>query len=52
MRLAGIELRGQSYDYEGAIAEAPSDHRRFLLVTASPVFFRDRDRLAALALFG
>jgi putative tryptophan/tyrosine transport system substrate-binding protein len=46
VRLAGIELRNQPYDYESAIAQAPSDHRRFLILTASPVFFRDRDRIA------
>jgi putative tryptophan/tyrosine transport system substrate-binding protein len=46
VRLTGVELRDQPYDYEWAIAEAPSDHRRFLIVMASPIFFRDRDRIA------
>jgi ABC-type uncharacterized transport system substrate-binding protein len=49
-RLVGIELRDQPYDYEWAIAQTPSDHRRFLIVMASPIFFRDRDRIAETAI--
>jgi ABC-type uncharacterized transport system substrate-binding protein len=50
LRLAGIELRKQPYSYEEALAQAPLDHRRALIMTTSPVFYRDRQRLAELAL--
>jgi putative tryptophan/tyrosine transport system substrate-binding protein len=50
LRLAGIELREQPYDYEGALAQAPSDYRGSLFVMTSPFFFRDRARLAEFAL--
>src|SRR5262249_9131864 len=50
LRLAGIELREQPYDYDSALAEAAPDHRGSLFVMASPFFFRDRARLADLAL--
>jgi putative ABC transport system substrate-binding protein len=50
LRLAGIELREQPYNYEEALAQAPLDHRRALIMTTSPVFYRDRQRLAELAL--
>jgi putative tryptophan/tyrosine transport system substrate-binding protein len=50
LQLFGIELRGPPYDYERALREAPSDHRGILIVATSPFFFRDRARIADLAL--
>jgi putative ABC transport system substrate-binding protein len=50
LRLAGVELREQPYDYERALALAPSDHRSVLIVPTSAVFYRDRQRLAELTL--
>ena len=50
MRLFGSELREQPYDYEQALAQAPSDHRGWLFVMTSPFLFRDRARLAEFAL--
>jgi ABC-type uncharacterized transport system substrate-binding protein len=49
LRLADVELREQPYDYEGALAQAPPDHRRVLIIPSSPVFYRDRRRLADFA---
>jgi putative tryptophan/tyrosine transport system substrate-binding protein len=46
LRLAGVELQKQPYDYEGALASVPPDHRSALIIPISPVFFRDRERLA------
>jgi putative tryptophan/tyrosine transport system substrate-binding protein len=50
LRLAGLELRDQPYDYERALAQAPPDHRGSLIVMTSPFLFRDRARLAEFAL--
>jgi putative ABC transport system substrate-binding protein len=50
LRLAGIELRGVTYDYEAALVLAPADHRSGLIVLASPISFRDRKDLAEFAL--
>jgi ABC transporter substrate binding protein len=50
LQLSGIELRGAPYDYEAALGQAPPDHRGMLIVASSPFFFRDRARLAELAL--
>src|SRR5262245_34177493 len=50
VRLAGIELREQPYDYEQALVQAPADHRGSLIVMTSPIFFRDRARVAEFAL--
>jgi putative ABC transport system substrate-binding protein len=50
VRLAGVELRDPPYDYEAAIERAPPDFREALLVMASPILFRDRQRLARFAL--
>ena len=50
LRLFGIELREQPYDYDRALREAPPDHRGMLIVATSPFFFRDRARIADLAL--
>jgi putative tryptophan/tyrosine transport system substrate-binding protein len=49
-RLAGVELREQPYDYERALDQAPADYRSALIMPTSPVFYRDRQRLADLAL--
>jgi len=48
--LFGAELRELPYNYERALAEAPPDHRRTLIVATSPFFFSDRARLAEFAL--
>jgi putative tryptophan/tyrosine transport system substrate-binding protein len=50
IRVAGIELRDRPYDYEWALAKAPPEHRRFLIVMASPLFYRERDRIGQLAI--
>jgi len=50
LRLAGVELREQPYDYEEALAQAPPDNRSVVIFSVSPVFFRDRQRLVDLAL--
>jgi putative ABC transport system substrate-binding protein len=44
LRLAGVELKKQPYDYEGALASV--DHRSALIIPISPVFYADRERLA------
>jgi ABC-type uncharacterized transport system substrate-binding protein len=50
VRLAGIELREQPYNYDAALAQAAPDYHKNLFVLMSPVFFRDRARLADFAL--
>ena len=50
LQLVGVELRDLPYDYDQALARTPPDHRGALLVTASPLFFGDRQRLAEFAL--
>jgi ABC-type uncharacterized transport system substrate-binding protein len=50
LQLAGVELRDQPYDYEKALAQAPPDNRGVVIFPNSPVFFRDRRRLADFAL--
>jgi putative ABC transport system substrate-binding protein len=50
LRLAGVKLSEQPYDYESALAQAPHDHRSTLIVPTSPVFYRDRQQLADFAL--
>jgi putative ABC transport system substrate-binding protein len=50
LRLAGVQLRDQPYDYEKALAQAPADFRSVVIVPTSPVFFRDRQRLAEFAI--
>ena len=50
LRLAGVELREPPYDYDQALVQAAPDYRKNLFVLASPFFFRDRARLADLAL--
>jgi ABC-type uncharacterized transport system substrate-binding protein len=50
LQVAGVELREQPYDYERALTLAPPDHRNALIVSTSPVFYRDRQQLAEVAL--
>jgi putative ABC transport system substrate-binding protein len=50
LQLADVELRDQPYDYEKALAQAPPDNRGVVIFPTSPVFFRDRQRLANFAL--
>jgi len=48
--LDGIECTDPPYDYERALAGVEGGHRDALLQMTSPVFFVDRQRLAAVAL--
>jgi len=50
LRLSGIEFRDPPYDYGKAMAQMDQDYGRTLLVLVSPFFFRDRQRLADVAL--
>jgi putative ABC transport system substrate-binding protein len=50
LQIAGVELRDQPYDYEKALAQAPPDNRGVVIFPTSPVFFRDRKRIADFAL--
>jgi putative ABC transport system substrate-binding protein len=50
LRLGSVELREQPYDYQRALDQVPFDHRSALIMPTSPVFYRDRQRLADLAL--
>lgn len=50
LRLAGVELQKQPYDYEGALASVPPNHRSTLIIPNSPVFYRDRERLAQFSI--
>jgi putative tryptophan/tyrosine transport system substrate-binding protein len=49
LQLFGSELSERPYDYEKALAQAPSDYRGWLFVMTSPFLFRDRARLAEFA---
>jgi putative ABC transport system substrate-binding protein len=46
LRLSDVELLKEPYDYEGALASVPPDHRRTLIIPIAPAFYRDRERLA------
>ena len=48
--LDAVECANPPYDYERALAGVGGEHRDVLLVMASPSFFVDRQRLAAVAL--
>jgi putative ABC transport system substrate-binding protein len=50
LRLAAVELQDQPYDYDRALAQAPPDFGVAIIVLSSPFFFRDRAKLADLAL--
>ncbi len=49
LRLADVQLRDQPYDYENALAQVPADFRSVVIFPTSPVFYRDRQRLAEFA---
>jgi putative ABC transport system substrate-binding protein len=50
LRLADVQLRNQPYDYDKALAQAPSDSRSVVIFPTSPVFYRDRQQLAQFAI--
>jgi putative ABC transport system substrate-binding protein len=50
IRVIGIELHEQPYDYERALADAPPEATGLLVPMASPIFFIDRERLIDCAL--
>jgi len=50
LQLTGVELRDQPYDYEKALAQAPPEKRGVVIFPTSPVFFRDRQRIADFGL--
>jgi len=50
LRLTGVELANYPYDYERALAQAPVEHRGFLVELTSPLFARDRQKLAQFTL--
>lgn len=50
VRLVGVELHETPYDYERAIANVAPEDRKFLVQMGSPFFYRDRARLAEVAL--
>jgi len=45
IQLTGIEARERPFDYEQALAQVPPDRRGALLVSMSPVFYQDRERV-------
>jgi putative ABC transport system substrate-binding protein len=49
VRLADVQLDDEPYDYEKGLAQAPSDSRSVIIFPTSPVFYRDRQRLAEFA---
>jgi putative ABC transport system substrate-binding protein len=49
LRLADVRLRDQPYDYEKALAQVPADFRSVVFFPTSPVFYRERQRLAEFA---
>ena len=50
IKLFGSELREQPYDYDKALAQVSVEYHGWLFVMMSPLFFRDRARLAEFAL--
>jgi putative ABC transport system substrate-binding protein len=50
LKLAGIELRDEPYDYERALSMVPADHRGAMIAMSSPIFFNDRKRLTEVTL--
>jgi putative tryptophan/tyrosine transport system substrate-binding protein len=49
VRLAGVDLGTPPFDYERALAQAPLEHRKYLFMLNSPLFFADRMRQAEFA---
>jgi putative tryptophan/tyrosine transport system substrate-binding protein len=50
LRVADVEFRDQPYNYEAALARVPAEHRNVVIFCVSPVFYRDRQRLADFTL--
>jgi putative tryptophan/tyrosine transport system substrate-binding protein len=50
LKVVGIDLGEQPFDYAKAITQAPQENRGCLVVMTSPTVFRDRQRLAEFAL--
>jgi putative ABC transport system substrate-binding protein len=50
LRLAGVELLKQPYNYEGALASVPPEHQSTLITPIAPAFYRDRERLAQFSI--
>lgn len=50
LRVADVEFRNQPYNYEAALAQVPPEHRNVVIFCVSPVFYRDRQRLADFTL--
>jgi putative tryptophan/tyrosine transport system substrate-binding protein len=50
LRLAGVELLKQPYNYEGALASVPPEHQSTLIIPIAPAFYRDRERLAQFSI--
>ena len=50
IRVVGIGLHEQPYDYEGALADATMETVGLLVPMASPIFFVDKERLVDCAL--
>jgi putative tryptophan/tyrosine transport system substrate-binding protein len=50
IRVIGIGLHEQPYDYERALADAPLEPSGLLFPMASPIFFVDKERLVDCAL--
>ena len=50
IRVIGIGLHEQPYDYERALADAPTETVGLLVPMASPIFFVDKERLVDCAL--
>jgi putative ABC transport system substrate-binding protein len=50
LKVAGIKLTDQPYDYDSAFAGVVADYRRMLAISNSPRFFNDRVRIAEFAL--
>ncbi|HEV2547533.1 MAG TPA: ABC transporter substrate-binding protein [Stellaceae bacterium] len=46
LRLVGVEMREQPYDYEQALSAAPTAARGVLVQMTSSIFFRDRAHIA------
>jgi ABC-type uncharacterized transport system substrate-binding protein len=46
LHVVGVELSNYPYDYERAIMQASADHRSLLIEVTSPLFARDRQKVA------
>jgi putative ABC transport system substrate-binding protein len=50
LQVTGIKLSNPPYDYERAVTQAPPERRGLLIPMTSPLFARDRVRIAQVAL--